>query len=185
MKSLLRLTVVLIGILLPIGFAHAAPTTAPSNTRWAQYVIEIVKNPTTPSLNDIESQVDKIAAELSPAILNISREQLPQFFSVKPQSSDSEIQLTLTCEIPATDGLNADVRPAAREFVDRVTRGLEMYLDADRAGTSDWINSRRAAANEAREQAEAVRKQMLSCSNYCERSPVALMSRLPISMMPS
>lgn len=134
---------------------------APSNTRYADCTIEVTRETGLPNLDEVSTFVDNAAGELAPTMVNLPREQLPQFFSMKTEGHGATMQLTLTVDLPA----NAP-RPAAREYLDRIVRDLLKYLDNTRStGIDRRIKAARDNVAEAEQKLQSTTAQCREVEN--------------------
>ena len=54
-------------------------------------MVAVDREPTLPSLADIQQRIDDIASGLAPQVLQISSQELPRYFDVRPRTSDTQI----------------------------------------------------------------------------------------------
>jgi chromosome segregation ATPase len=88
--------------------------------------------------------VDAAAAKLAPEVLNVAPEQLPRHFSRTIEQHGPALQITLTIDANGA-------RPAAREFIDLLTREVLNYLESTRGRA---IERRMTGARESVSEAE-------------------------------
>ncbi|MBC8105148.1 MAG: hypothetical protein H7Z14_01040 [Anaerolineae bacterium] len=153
---------------------------APSNTRYAECTIEVTRETGLPNLDEVSTFVDNTAGQLAQTMVGLPREQLPQFFALKTESRGPTMQLTLTVDLPET----ANTRPAAREYLDRISRDLLKYLDNTRTtGIDRRIQAGRANVAEAEQRCQStiaqvreVEKKLRDASGRVDVSPQNLMN---------
>ena len=104
------------------SFVAAAPTTAPSNTRFAIREVRVDWNDFPPPALSQTDCLRQTAAELSPQLLGIPAEKIADCFKYEfGHAEGGNLVLTLQVNVPA------DAKPAAREYLDQLLAAYQKW----------------------------------------------------------